>query len=276
MSSRAHRNGKFHSIESRRRLLVENRVAVSAIVKRLEKVYWALQRRIAPGVEFAQNEYARVVQAHVTAETRWLDVGCGHQLWPEWIPGQEAAAGRARLLVGLDPDADSIRHNRYVHHRVVGLQLPFRDQSFTLVTANMVFEHLDDPVQVLSEIRRVLRPDGLCIFHTVNARYWWTALGRNLPQFVKNLLVVFSEGRGAKDVYPTHYRVNVPSEIPDLAARAGLRAQRVIMLNTSSTGRIMLLGPLVVLELLWIRMTQRPSLSHHRSNIIGIMGRSSV
>jgi hypothetical protein len=92
---------------------------------------------------------------------------------------------------------------------------------------------------------------------------------------VKNLLVVFSEGRGAKDVYPTHYRVNVPAEIPALTARAGLQAQRVIMLNTSSTGRIMLLGPFVVLELLWIRLTQRPGLSHHRSNIIGIVAPSA-
>lgn len=239
--------------------------------KLLYRVYWALHSAIVPTVEFSQRHYARVVQAHVTAATRWLDLGCGHQLWPEFIAGQRESAQTAALLVGLDPDADSVSRNRYVHHRVVGLELPFRDASFNLVTANMVFEHLEHPEQVLREIRRVLTPDGLCIFHTVNARYWQTALGRHLPQSAKNLLVWFSEGRAEEDVYPTHYRINTPAAIEALLPQSGLEAEQVHLLNTSAAGRILLLGPLVVLELLWLRLTERPSLSHHRSNIIAVV-----
>jgi len=238
--------------------------------EQLYKLYWGLQSAIAPMLEFSQRPYARVVQAHVTPATRWLDLGCGHQLWPEFIPGQRESAQRAALLVGLDPDAESVRRNGYVHHRVVGLDLPFRDASFNLVTANMVFEHLEHPDKVLREIRRVLTPDGICIFHTVNAQYWQTALGRHLPQSAKNLLVLFSEGRAEEDVYPTHYRINTPAAIRSLLPKSGLEAEQVQMLNTSAAGRILLLGPLVVLELLWLRLTERPSLSHHRSNIIAV------
>jgi SAM-dependent methyltransferase len=239
--------------------------------KLLYKVYWALHSAIVPTVEFSQRHYARVVQAHVTPATRWLDLGCGHQLWPEFIAGQRESAQKAALLVGLDPDADSVSRNRYVHHRVVGLELPFRDASFNLVTANMVFEHLEHPERVLREIRRVLSPDGLCIFHTVNARYWQTAVGRHLPQGAKNLLVWFSEGRAEADVYPTHYRINTPAAIEALLPTSGLEAEQVQLLNTSAAGRILLLGPLVVLELLWLRLTEHPSLSHHRSNIIAVV-----
>jgi SAM-dependent methyltransferase len=239
--------------------------------KQLYKLYWALQRRIAPGVEFSQRRYARVVQAHVTPDTRWLDLGCGHQLWPDWIPGQHEAADRAALLVGVDPDVSSVRRNRYVHHRIAALQLPFRDGSFTLVTANMVFEHLAHPADVLREIRRVLTPDGVCIFHTVNSRHWQTALGRHLPQRTKDLLVLFSEGRSSEDVYPTHYRINTRREIDALAGGTGFDVEEVQMHNTSAAGRILLFGPFVLLDLLWLRLTERPQLSNHRSNIIAII-----
>ena len=241
---------------------------------RLFRLYWTLERVIAPGNESSQAEYARVV----TPTTRWLDLGAGHQLWPEWLEGQEEVARRARLLVGLDPDLRSLAENRLVHHRVGGLTLPFRDGAFDLITANMVFEHLDDPVGVLREIRRVLAPGGQCIFHTPNARYWQTALGRHLPQPIKNRLVSFSEDRADEDVYPAHYRINTASDVRTCAERAGFAETRLLLLNTSSAGRILLLGPLVVLELLWIRLTRLSALAGLRSNIIGVIsppGRSS-
>jgi len=244
--------------------------AVATIQKVLFNLYWALERRITPGVESSQSEYARIVKAHVAPSTRWLELGCGHQLWPEWIPGQAETAGRARLLVGLDPDAASLKLNPVVQHRVAGLQLPFREGSFDLVTANMVFEHLEDPVAVLCDIRRVLTPRGVCIFHTPNSRHWLTALGRRTPQFLKNVLIKFTEGRVAKDVYPTHYRVNTQESVARVLADAGFTNDRMIMLNTSSAGSILMLGPFVVPALLWARCTERPGLSHLRSNIIAI------
>jgi ubiquinone/menaquinone biosynthesis C-methylase UbiE len=244
------------------------------IRKRLLRLYWWLERRITPGVRSSQDTYAELVKAHVADTTRWLDLGCGHQFWPEWIPGQRETAGRAALCVGLDPDLASIRQHSALRHRVVGLQLPFADGSFNLVTANMVFEHLENPHQVLSDIRRVLTPDGVCIFHTTNARYWQTVLSRYVPQSLKNWLVELSEGRTADDVYPTHYRINTEEAVRDTVRRAGFAVRDVTMLNTSSAGRILLLGPFVVLELLWIRLTQRAWFRRHRTNIIAIIKRS--
>jgi SAM-dependent methyltransferase len=178
----------------------------------------------------------------------------------------------ASCLVGVDPDASSLKQNPVIRQRVVavGPTLPFRDASFNLVTADMVFEHLEDPAAVLRDIRRVLGFSGICILHTVNARYWQTALGRSLPQRIKNLLVGLSEGREESDVYPTYYRFNAPLAIPRVLAEAGFAADQVMMLNTSSVGRILLFGPFVVFELLWNRMTRWSWLSGHRSNVIVI------
>jgi SAM-dependent methyltransferase len=232
-----------------------------------ERIYWALEHRIAPGAESSQNVYARIVKAHLTPSTRWLDLGCGHQLWGDWIPVSDEVR-RVAFLVGIDPDVQSLEANDVVRHRVAGLKLPFRDGSFDLITANMVFEHLEDPMAVLRDIGRALAPGGLCIFHTPNVKYWQFVLAKRFPQFLKDAFVQFSEGRPSKDVYPTFYRINTEASAKELAESAGFRVSRITMLNSSSTASIFLLGPFVLLELLWIRFIRRPQLRDLRTNII--------
>jgi hypothetical protein len=92
---------------------------------------------IDSGITSAEYSMRPSVKSSVTGRTRWLELGCGHQLWPDWIPGQVEAARSAALAVGLDPDVDSLRRNRVLRHRVAGPRLPFRDGSCRLVTANM-------------------------------------------------------------------------------------------------------------------------------------------
>jgi uncharacterized protein YbaR (Trm112 family)/SAM-dependent methyltransferase len=244
--------------------------SVSPMRRWLFELYWALERKITPGAESSQNVYARIVKSCVDPSTRWLDLGCGHQLWPDWIPVDDIRH-RPALIVGLDPDAASLEANAVIHHRVVGLELPFRSGAFNLVTANMVFEHLQDPISVLADIRRVLAPGGTCVFHTPNARYWQMAIGRYLPQVFKDLLVRLSEGRHSADVYPTFYRINTERAARAVSEAAGFQVDQVLMVNTSSTGRIVLLGPLVVVELAWLRLTRHPRLSGHRVDIIGTL-----
>jgi len=240
----------------------------------LFKLYWVLERWIAPGLDWSENVYVREVKARADARTRWLDLGCGHRLW--WSPGQHETARTAAMLVGLDPDLESLRQNAVIQHRVAGLELPFRDASFDLITANMVVEHLEDPVPVLTEIRRVLKPNGVCIFHTPNSQNWQIALGRHLPQWLKNMLIWWTEGRVAEDVYPTWYRLNTSEDVDELVPRAGLVPEHVIMVNTKVPGGILLFGPFVVLQLLWIRVTSHPSLRKHRNNIIAVLRRPTL
>ena len=45
-----------------------------------------------------------------------------------------------------------------------GLNLPFRDGSFTLVLSQAVIEHVTDPQAYVDEIHRVLKPGGLAYF----------------------------------------------------------------------------------------------------------------
>lgn len=52
-----------------------------------------------------------------------------------------------------------------------GKHLPFKDNTFDIVTSIEVIEHVSHPNIMLREIKRVLKPDG--ILHITTANKWW-------------------------------------------------------------------------------------------------------
>jgi ubiquinone/menaquinone biosynthesis C-methylase UbiE len=242
-----------------------------------EKFYARSRDVLAPGLKSSQWAYREVLFANVTDETDWLDLGCGHQLFPKWMPGwekdQEDLSSRCKSFVGIDYDLRSLAEHRALTKKVRGNieQLPFRDQSFDLVTANMVLEHVNNPVPLLLEVHRILKSNGSFIFHTPNSIGYATVLARLMPDFVKLKLVPFLQARPAEDVFPTHYRFNSRRKIKALASAAGFRISEIRLVEASAQG--VMLGPLVVPELLWIRLLRFKSLRNLRTNLIGILER---
>ena len=52
------------------------------------------------------------------------------------------------------------------------LYLPFRSECFNIVYSKTVFEHLNNPLNALTEQKRVLRRGGQIIVITDNSGYW--------------------------------------------------------------------------------------------------------
>jgi methionine biosynthesis protein MetW len=101
---------------------------------------------------------------------RLLDVGCGKG---DLITAA-LAGGRCRDAVGIDigEPAVAIARKRGLDARVHDLNesaLPFQDQSFDCVTLMAVLEHVFDPLFAVSEIYRVLKPNGSLILAVPNA-----------------------------------------------------------------------------------------------------------
>jgi ubiquinone/menaquinone biosynthesis C-methylase UbiE len=229
---------------------------------------------IAPGLRNAQFEYKEMLGSLIKRETSWLDLGCGRRLLPEWMPDAEKVqlelAGRARLCVGIDPDFVSLADNHLLKNRVAaGSRLPFSEGSFTLLSANMVIEHIEDPDVLLREARRVLGKGGIFVFHTPNLRSYATFLATLVPESWKARLIRYMEGRKEEDVFPTRYRMNTEQKIREYAARHGFRVLDVRM--TESSAQAVMLGPLVVAELLWIRLLRVRAMAGLRSNIIATL-----
>jgi 2-polyprenyl-3-methyl-5-hydroxy-6-metoxy-1,4-benzoquinol methylase len=98
---------------------------------------------------------------------RMLEIGCGngsrlarmHALGWE-VEGQEVDPGAAESVMQA--------HNFILHLGVLHkLSLP--DASYDAVIMNHVIEHIHDPIGILSECYRILKPDGTLVLTTPNS-----------------------------------------------------------------------------------------------------------
>src|SRR5579859_3009946 len=200
----------------------------------LRKVYWWLEKRICPRLRYSQVHYHKTLDRLIAANSSWLELGCGHQMFAAWMINEERELGnRVARLVGIDLDFDGLRKNPVIADRIFGdiERLPLADQSFDLVTANMVVEHLQNPDVVLQQIHRVLRPGGLFVFHTPNRRSLQIRLTAFIPKGVKNRLIKTLEGRSEEDVFKTFYRMNTSPDILRHAAKHGFEVAELRMVS---------------------------------------------
>lgn len=100
---------------------------------------------------------------------RVLNVGCSTGIVDCWL------APHVGNVTGIDIDApavDAARVNCEApnarFHVGDAMQLVFPDASFDVVICAQVYEHVPDPSRMMSEIHRVLAPNGLCYFAATN------------------------------------------------------------------------------------------------------------
>jgi ubiquinone/menaquinone biosynthesis C-methylase UbiE len=240
------------------------------------KFYWKLQPLLARGLNDSQQEYEEVLNQYCVGASKWLDLGCGHHLLPPWRYEQEKALiDRSKFIVGIDYDHRSLIKHRTIENRLRGniSKLPFPDNTFDLVTSNMVFEHLDAPAEQLKEIGRVLTKGGKLIFHTPNKHAYLTLMARVIPEFAKDRIVYFLQGREEEDVFPAFYRVNSIPEIRSLCNKAGFEVLEIT--RTCCSPQFVMIPPILVVELLWIRFLMSRAGMLFRPYLIAILEKAT-
>jgi SAM-dependent methyltransferase len=115
--------------------------------------------------------------------TAVLDIGSG-------MGGFVVAAARnGARVVGLEPNGDyctitRLRAARYGQPpgvvQAFGETLPFASGTFDAVLAQDILEHVREPMAVLDEIHRVLRPGGVALVTVIN-RFAWRDPHYHLP-----------------------------------------------------------------------------------------------
>jgi 2-polyprenyl-3-methyl-5-hydroxy-6-metoxy-1,4-benzoquinol methylase len=113
---------------------------------------WAPRQRHQFGYFTPSDIYEALVSAVVSDGCAWLDVGGGHNVFPDNPRLAEALVSRCSVLVAVDP-SPNVTKNRYASERVQALIEDYRtDRSFDLVTMRMVVEHVDDPPAVAGAV----------------------------------------------------------------------------------------------------------------------------
>lgn len=109
-------------------------------------------------------------------------------------------------LYGIDivPAPPELPPN-YVETKVVDLNtsgIPYADGFFDTVIAGDVIEHVANPMMMLCESNRVLKPGGMLIVSTPNPYYYW--------EFMQNLLVKYKWMKARQEGHFTTFtRINM-------------------------------------------------------------------
>jgi SAM-dependent methyltransferase len=167
---------------------------------------------------------------------RILDVGCGTGANLKML----AAFGNAEG-VDISPQAVDFCHERGLDSVKLGAieQLPYDDDSFELVTALDVIEHLDDDIAGLREMRRVLRRDGRILVFVPAFMFLWGVqddVSEHRRRYTLPRLLKAVEEAGFAVEWSSY--ANISFFLPVLAVRSvmrwlGLRADTEYGINIS-------------------------------------------
>ena len=135
-----------------------------------------------------QPGYWRDVTRHFPPETELLDVGCGTAWLADHFPDYTGIDGSPEAV------AAAAANGRAVLLGDVDEPLPFPDESFDGVVLKDLLEHVADPVAVVREARRVLRPDGRVFASSPDAQRWvWDDYTHRRPFTRKSFRLLFAD-----------------------------------------------------------------------------------
>lgn len=132
---------------------------------------------------------AEYLRPHLTASTRLLDVGAG----PGSITVDFASIVAQVTATEIDEGALSLSRGLAASRGVTNIAfsvedvhaLSFADDSFDVVHAHQVLQHVGDPVQALREMRRVAVPGGIVAARDADyAGFIWFPVHQELDRWL--------------------------------------------------------------------------------------------
>ncbi|MFB3896706.1 MAG: glycosyltransferase [bacterium] len=157
--------------------------------------YWQRKRFAIITKYISEEKIQNIPQTKIYG----LDIGCGSSKIISQSQGN---------IIGLDIQLNKLRYLHLQHHDLTSLplvngsilQLPFRNEQFTLIVCSQLIEHLPNTAVWLTEINRILRPGGILILGTPDyQKLSW--------QVIEYLYRIFAPG-GYADEHITHYTLS--------------------------------------------------------------------
>lgn len=124
----------------------------------------------------------------ITPKSKVLDVGCGGGFLTNYL------ASMGHQVSGVDLSSKSLEiakqgdaTKKVVYQIADAKRLPYDNETFDVVSAMDILEHIENPAEAIREASRVLKPSGKFFFHTFNRNLWsWLIVIKGVEWAVKN------------------------------------------------------------------------------------------
>lgn len=164
------------------------------------------------------EEVTKLIEKNKNAKL--LDIGSADGVFTKTIWDKS----RAKEIIGIDVLKSSVlwskKHwakNPHLKFRLGDAhKLKFRDETFDGIVALEVLEHVQNPLKVLKEVKRIMKPSGYAIF-----------LVPSDTTLFQCVWYLWRKGRG-KIWNDTHIQTYRDNYLPKLSVKAGFRVEKEV------------------------------------------------
>lgn len=229
---------------------------------------WGVRLRRRFGYFTPDEYYEELLDRLVERQTVWLDVGGGTTIFPGNPTLSRILADRCDRLTVVDPSAN-IDINPYADERIQGMLEDIADAPrFTLATARMVAEHVDDPTAFVGKLGKVVVRGGKVVIYTVSRWSPVTVLSGATPIAVHHWAKRILWNTREEDTFPVRYLMNTRSRLTELFGMAGFRCNEFRRLDDCRTlGRW---KPAVTAELMARSTLRTVGLGYPEACLLGV------
>jgi SAM-dependent methyltransferase len=225
------------------------------IMNNVEDSHWWFVGRRAILESFLEDINKSQIANH---KSQILDVGCGTGANLEML----AQFGDAE---GVDVSDDALEFCKLKGlkvHKGLAESLPFADESFDLVTALDVVEHLDDDIAGLKEMNRVMKADGKTLIFVPAFMWLWGVqddISNHRIRYTREQIVDRLNAAGFKIERATY--ANITFFLPILLGRflmkiTGIKPESENNVNVSALNGIF--GKVFSSEKYWLKKSNFP------------------
>lgn len=134
--------------------------------------------------------------------------------------------GEVRKVIGVDVD-ECVLNNKDLDEAYVieNDTLPFPDNFFDMAIADFVVEHLQEPMPILKEIIRVMKPSSSFFFRTPNKFHYVSMIAKATPHWFHKLVAnrVRNLPNDSHEPHQTFYRLNSTQQILSASRLVGFK-----------------------------------------------------
>ena len=149
--------------------------------------YHKIVKKFQPDFKDVGYFFKEYLKRYIKSDSNILDIGCGRNAF-----GEEYYK-IAKKRVGVDPDQNALADNKLMDQKICCAIKDINNNSeiknsFDVVIAQWVLEHMADPKRDIQAISKLCKRDGHFIFMTTNVYSPVMLFSKICPTFFKKLL----------------------------------------------------------------------------------------